>query len=147
MRWRDFLSYKRCHLDRFHRYQLEVIFLFVFGFFLFFPYYILVEELMLDMQVWQWYFFFPWMGFYVVYSLWVRNRIPASERNRPLKRPIVHWLLLGIFWLCFFHIQPVDLEKSRAIDYAFAIFTFFLADSYWDFHERICRRFGRKRKR
>jgi hypothetical protein len=137
MNWNHFLSYKNYHLNRHHRYQLEVIFLFVAGFFLFFPYYMFIEEYGLDMQIWQWYFFFPWIGFYVLYSLWMRSKVPKKDRVTPLKRPVIHWILIGIFWLSFFHLSKINLERSQAVDIGFAIFTLFLADSYWDF-KKFC---------
>jgi len=145
MQWKKFLSYKHHNLELHHRYQLEVIFLFVSGFFLFFPYFILIEEFGLELQVWQWYFFFPWMGFYVIYSLWMRSKITEKERIFPLKRPLVHWLLLGIFWFSFFHLRTENLEKSIAIDISFAIFTLFLADSYWDF-KKFCTKINKRKK-
>jgi hypothetical protein len=125
------LSHKH-HLHPHHIYQLEIIFLFAVGVFLLFPFYLIVEEYRLDMTMWQWYFMIPWMSFFTIYSLRERNKIPAEERINPLKRPIVHWVLLGI-GIVFIHIQPIDYERIYSIDIAFSIFSIFLADSYWDF--------------
>lgn len=115
-----------------HRYQLEVIFLFVFGFFLLFPYYLLIEELGLETELWQWAFSAPWILFYSWYSLATRDKIPKSERRRPMKRPIGHWILLGLA-LLLLHLQPTNLKNLYSFDLMFAAFTLFLADSYWDF--------------
>ena len=117
-----------------HIYQLEVIFLFVFGFFLIIPYYLIIQQLKLDLSNWQWYFVIPWMIFYCFYSLKQRAKIPSSERVSPLKRPIGHWVLLGIILLAY-HLQPIDYEKMYSLDIAFLIFSIFLADSYWDFEK------------
>jgi hypothetical protein len=128
MKW----SLKHYELMPHHKYQLEVVLLFVFGFFLYIPYFILMDELSLEKQVYQWYFFWPWMVFYVLYSLNTRRRIKPLEKTMPLRRPIVHWVLLGITLIAF-HLQPGDLQQLQSVDLMFAIFSLFLADSYWDF--------------
>lgn len=117
-----------------HRYQIEIILLFVAGFFLFIPYFIFIEELFLDMQVWQWAFFYPWVTFYVLYSLKTRKTITKYEQINPLKRPVVHWVLLGIS-LIVLHQQPADPTDLQSLDLMFGIFSLFLADSYWDFKD------------
>ena len=126
---------KHHHLNAHHRYQLEVIFLFVTGFFLFFPYYLLIDEYRLNMLDWQWFFFWPWIVFYVVYSLAIRKRIKKSERVSPLKRPIGHWVILGVI-LILLHIEPTKLENLQSLDLMFGVFTLFLADSYWAFRKK-----------
>lgn len=115
-----------------HRYQLEIILLFVFGFFLFFPYFLALELLDLDVQTWQWVLFVPWLTFYIWYSLKVRATIPDKEKQPPLKRAIGHWVLLGLS-LVALHLEPRSLEDLAALDIAFLIFSLFLADSFWDF--------------
>lgn len=133
MNWKKLISHKHHPgLSAHHRYQLEVIFLFAAGIFLFVPYYTLIQEYQLDMQTWQWYFFFPWMAFYIIYSLKTRAKIPKGEEKSPLKRPIVHWVLLGI-GIILLELQPTDLGKLRSIDLAFVILSIFVADGYWDF--------------
>lgn len=128
MRW----SLRHYELQPHHKYQLEVVLLFVFGFFLYIPYHLLMEELGLELTVWQWYFFWPWMTFYALYTFNTRRKIKARERINPLKRPIGHWVLLGIA-LTALHLQPGDLEQLQSLDLMFAVFSLFLADSYWDF--------------
>lgn len=115
-----------------HKYQLEVIFLFVTGLFLFVPYYLILDEFGLDKLKYQWYFFWPFMAFYIIYSLYTRNKIRDEEKINPYKRHLVYWMLLGLI-IIFFQIQPNDLEKLQSIDISFLVFTLFLADSYWDF--------------
>ena len=124
----------RC-LEPHHRYQLEVIFLFTFGLFLFLPFYLTINEFEMDMQKWQWAFFFPWMLFYGIYSLNMRKKIKPEERIDPLKRPIAHWVLLGLA-IVFFQIQPQTLNHIYSLDLMFFIFSLFLADSYWDFTKK-----------
>ena len=128
MRW----SIKHHNFCPHHRYQLEVVLLFVFGFFLFIPYYLALEELGLNLQAWQWYFFWPWMLLYVLYSLNLRRKIKPGERVSPLKRPIGHWVLLGVALIAL-HLQPTDLIKLQSLDLMFGVFSLFMADAYWDF--------------
>ena len=94
----------------------------------------LVNEFNLNMNDYQWYFFVPFLIVYIVYCLKERNKIGKEERVVPLKRPIGHWILLGITLIAF-HLRPQDnyLEKIQALDISFAIFSLFLADGYWDF--------------
>jgi hypothetical protein len=127
---------KHANLKPHHKYQLEVIFLFVAGFFLFFPYYYLVENIyFLNMDVLQWYFFLPWIIFYTLYSLKTRASVPKQERVSPLKRPIAHWVLLGIAIVALqtknYHITPL-----YSLDIMYIVFSLFLADSYWDFVDK-----------
>lgn len=132
MTWKKQLSYKYHILHPHHIYQLGVIFLFVTGFFLLFPYYLFVEEYHLDMTVWQWYFIIPWMILYLLYCLRLRGKIKPSERIDPHKKHIAYWMLLGIA-VIMIHLQPINLERIYAIDFAFTVFSIFVADSYWDF--------------
>ena len=134
MSWKKFISYKYRDIPNHHHYQMAVIFLFVFGVFLFVPYYLVVDEFNLNMNDYQWYFFIPFLIFYTVYCLKQRSKIGPEERVSPLKRPIGHWILLGIMLIAF-HLQPQDdyLEKIQALNIAFAVFSLFLADGYWDF--------------
>ncbi len=125
-------SHKHLNLPAHHHYQLTTIFLFVFGFFLFFPFYTFIDELGLDKNKWQWYFFIPWMAFYIFYCLKQRAKILPDELVSPIKRPLGHWLLLGLSILMM-QLQPNDLKHLYSADYAFVIFSIFLADGYWDF--------------
>lgn len=127
-------SHKHLNLSPHHHYQLATIFLFVFGFFLFFPYYILMKTYNVAIETYQWYFFWPWMIFYIIYCLRERNKIGPEERVTPLKRPIGHWVLLGLTSIAIL-LQPNDLEKMHSLNYAFIVFSIFIADGYWDFRE------------
>ncbi len=134
MRWKKFISYKHHYLSPHHHYQMAVIFLFFFLLLLFIPYHIFTQELNLDMQEYQWYFFIPMTIFYAIYCLVERGRIGEEERVNSLKRPIVHWVLLGISLIALqLHPQENYLEKITALNFVFAVFSLFLADSYWDF--------------
>lgn len=123
-------------LEPHHRYQLEVIFLFTFGLLLFLPFYLALQEFDIDIQTWQWAFFCPWMLFYGWYSMDMRKKIKPEEKISPLKRPIGHWVLLGLT-IVFFQIQPTNLKHIYSLDLMFFIFSLFLADSYWDFTSRL----------
>src|SRR3989338_2144724 len=131
---KKFLSYKYHNLHPHHIYQMGIIFLFVFVFFLMFPFYLLVDEYHLDMTRWQWYYVAPWMTFYTIYCLKLRAKTLPYERISPLKRHIAYWVLLGL-GIVLIHLQPIDLERIYSIDFAFGIFSIFLADSYWDFRQ------------
>ena len=115
-----------------HRYQLEIILLFVFGFFLYFPFFLWLEEYNFDPVSWQWLLFWPWMMFFAVYSLYTRSKIPPAERQDPLHRLIGHWVMLGITLIAL-NLGAHDLRNLQSLDLAFVIFSLFLADSYWDF--------------
>jgi hypothetical protein len=127
---------KHKSLEPHHRYQLEVIFLFAFGLLLFLPFYLALDEFDINMQTWQWVFFCPWMLFYIIYSLSMRKKITPEERVNPLKRPIAHWVLLGLT-IVSFQMQPQNLTHIYSLDLMFFIFSLFLADSYWDFTSRL----------
>jgi len=128
------VSHHRYRLHAHHIYQLEIILLFAFGFFLLVPYYLLMRELNLDMTDAQWYFVLPWLIFYSIYCLRLRSKIPNNERIKPANRHIAHWVLLGIL-LIIYHLQPIDYEKMYSVDIMFMVFSVFLADSYWDFEK------------
>lgn len=60
-------------------------------------------------------------------------KIKDNERINPLKRPIIHWLLLGITIIALL-IQPIDLSgRLIVLDYSFIVFSIFVADGYWNF--------------
>lgn len=84
------------------------------------------------MTTYQWYFTLPWTTLYILWCLRIRNQIPAGERISPLKRPLGHWMLLGIALIAY-QLEPVNLARYYSVDIPFAVFTLFLADSYWDF--------------
>ena len=119
-----------------HRYQLMVVFLFILGLFLFIPYIIVIERNHLDIVAWGWLFAIPWMLAYSKICLRVRSKIGKGERVSPLKRPIGHWVLLGIMIVYMNVLKPFDFKKIYpAIDATFVVFSLFMADSYWDFTE------------
>lgn len=125
-------NHRNSGLSPLHHYQYTVIFLFISGFFLFFPFYLTIKKFNLDGHVWQWYFFFPWMAFYTIYCLIQRNKIKNDEMTTPLKHHLIHWILLGVSILIM-QLQPNNLKNYYSIDWAFIIFSLFLSDGYWDF--------------
>lgn len=66
----------------------------------------------------------------------MRSKVPKDEAKNPLKRPIGHWVLLGLVELTMY-MQPTNLRNLQAIDIAFLILTVFVADGYWDFKKII----------
>ena len=127
-------SFQKSHdgLHPHHIYQLEIIFLFFFGYFLFFAYFLIIDYYRFDMATYQWFFVAPWTAIYTLWCLRLRTHIPTKERISPLKRPIIHWMLLGIA-IIMYQLEPVNLTRFYSIDITFIVFTIFLADSYWDF--------------
>ncbi len=126
---------KHTDLEPHHKYQLEVILLFVAGFFLFFPYYYLVEDVyQLNMEALQWYFFIPWITFYVFVSLRTRAKVTTREYIPARKRHTGYWILLGIA-LVWLQIENIALTPLYSLDIMYIVFSLFLADSYWDFRE------------
>jgi len=137
MNWKKFLSYKHHHLNAHHLYQINVILWFILYFVLFITYFVYTDKFDVDINTYQWYLFVPFMTFYIVYNLWLRNRIPTREEIAPLRRPLIHWILLGISSI-FLYTNSVDLEvRPASIILAFIIFTLFAADGYWDFKEKV----------
>lgn len=123
---------KHHELEPHQKYQLEVIFLFTVLIMLYVPYFLVMDEFGWDKQTWQWHFFWPLTIIFVAYSLNMRDKIRPDEMVNPLKRPIMHWLLLGLL-IIMYHLQPLTLMRLQSFDLMFIIFTLFLADSYWDF--------------
>lgn len=129
------------HLCPHHRYQLTVVFLFILGLFVFIPYIIVIERNHLEIVTWGWVFAIPWMILYSKICLSVRRKIGAGERVSPLKRPIGHWVVLGIIIVYMNVLKLSDFQKIYpAIDAAFVVFSLFMADAYWDFRELKIRR-------
>ncbi len=126
---------KHHHLTPLHRYQLEVVLLFIVGLFLYLPYIGVLTIYGLDTHEWQWYFFWIWLIGYSMYSLYCRSQIPRSEAIDPTHRPLMHWILLGIT-LFVIHLQPINTAYFESLDLMFGVFSLFLADSYWDFKKR-----------
>jgi peptidoglycan/LPS O-acetylase OafA/YrhL len=129
---RIILAHKYLHPH--HRYQLGVVFLFVLGLVLLFPYALFMTKQGLDQTLYQWYFILPWSILYIMYGLYLRSRVSKEERIRPQKRHLVWWIVLGLA-LIFYHTQPLNLERLYGVDIIFTIFTLFLADTYWDFKD------------
>ncbi len=122
------------HKTKRYQYQLKVIFLFIAGLFLLFPYYLLLQVYNKDLSVYQWYFIIPWLIIYTLYCLQARNKIPIGYATPASKRPIGHWILLGITMIAM-HINHVLITNYIGLDIAFLVFSLFLADSYWDFQK------------
>ncbi|OGH60039.1 MAG: hypothetical protein A2725_00100 [Candidatus Magasanikbacteria bacterium RIFCSPHIGHO2_01_FULL_33_34] len=127
------MKFKKHHeLSAYHKYQLEIIFLYAVGIFLFLPYYLILDEFNLSKIEYQWYFFWPFITFYTIYSLYTRNKINDAEKINPHKRNIIYWILFGLSIL-FIQIQPSTLNHLKSLDLSFLVLSLFLADSYWDF--------------
>lgn len=135
MRYKKFSSIKYQYLTPHQDYQMTVFFLFVFFFVLFLAFYIFIDWQELDIMDYQWLYFLPAMIIYSSVCLTERSKIKEIEKINPLKRPIVHWVLLGLSVVAL-QINPNHIffwEKLAGLNLAFVIFSIFTADSYWDF--------------
>ena len=125
-------------LNPLHHYQLGVIFLFIFSFGLFIPYLVLLDLYEVDQKIWGWYFIIPWTILYTLYCLYLRGKIPSGERVSALKRPIGHWAVLGVMIVYLNIIKNSEFQTIYpAFNFAFILFSLFIADSYWDFRKLI----------
>lgn len=73
------------------------------------------------------------MFLYVIYNLGLRNKITKKERISPVRRPIMHWVALGISSLVLYTKSPNLETRPESVIIAFIIFSLFIADGYWDF--------------
>ncbi len=118
---------------------------YLFSLILFIFFYLFLDKLKVDKNTWQWFFFIPWGIIYSWYNLKQRTKIKNNERIKPLKRPIIHWILLGLIILILL-IQPIDLSgRLIGLNYSFFIFSLFVADGYWDFKNEDIKIFKRKK--
>lgn len=115
-----------------HRYQLEVIFLFAAGLFLFLIYYIIFENVGWSISRGQWYFFIPFIILYTTHLLDLRSEIKKAEKISPKRRHILYWVIFGILVITI-HKETAGVSNLRLLDLTFLLFSLFLADSYWDF--------------
>ena len=145
MNWKKFLSIKHQPLCPHHHYQMSVILTYILSFLLFVPFYFILDDKGVDKNIWQWLFFIPWLIVYTFYNLKQRTKIKNNERTKPLKRPILHWVILGLA-IIFLLSQPINLSgRLITLDYSFIIFTLFVADGYWDFKNGDLKIFKRKK--
>ncbi|KKW41367.1 MAG: hypothetical protein UY92_C0021G0001 [Candidatus Magasanikbacteria bacterium GW2011_GWA2_56_11] len=100
----------RQQLSPLHHYQLGIVFLFVFSFCLFVAYLLVLENNNLDQRAWGWYFIVPWTAIYSAYCLRLRNRVTPAERVSPLKRPLGHWIVLGLSIIYFNAVKDLGWE-------------------------------------
>ncbi len=115
---------------------MSVVFWFILYFVLFITYFVYTDRYNVDINTYQWYYFIPLMTIYVIYNLKLRNKISPEERVDPLRRPIMHWIILGISSLTIYT-ETGNLEtRPESLVIAFIIFTIFAADGYWDFQEK-----------
>ena len=136
MKWNKIISPRYNHLNTHHHYQMSVVLWFILYFVLFITYFVYTDKYNLDINTYQWYFFIPFIIFYTLHNLKLRNKISPEERVDPLKRPIMHWIILGISSITLYS-ESINLEyRPESLIIAFIIFTFFAADGYWDFNEK-----------
>ncbi len=115
-----FLARHPHRLSPLHHYQLGVIFSFVLGMFFYVVYLVFLENYNLEEMRWGWYYIIPWAVIYITYCLHLRNNTTGKEKINALKRPIIHWVILGISLLYF---NAIKINEFQTL----------MADCYWDF--------------
>lgn len=145
MNWKKFISTKHQHLCPHHHYQIMTILTYFFSLILFILFYLVLDKFTVDKNTWQWFFFIPWVIIYSWYNLKQRVKIKNNERVKPLKRPIIHWVILGLAIIILLN-QPIDLSgRLISLNYSFFIFSLFVADGYWNFKNEDIKIFKRKK--
>lgn len=113
---------------------MGVLFVYLVSFFVFVISHVLFETFGYNAERLSWYMIVFWSIGYTGYCLKLRDHIAADERLSPLKRPIAHWVALGIIIIYLNVIETSEAQRLYpAINFSFIIFTLFLSDSYWDF--------------
>lgn len=137
MNWKKHFSLRYSHLNPHHHYQMEVALWFIIYFFGFLIFYVYTDKWDLDINTYQWFFFFPLIIIYILNNFRLRNKISPEHRVNPTRRPILHWIMLGISCIMLYT-NSIHLEhRPESIILAFIIFSIFFADGYWDFKDKI----------
>lgn len=117
-----------------HRYQLGVLFVYLASFLVFAFAFSLFEYIGWNAGRMLWYVVAFWAVGYTGYCLRLRDAVENSKRISPLKRPIGHWIILGLALVYLHVVQESEAQRLYpSVNASFMIFSLFLADSYWDF--------------
>lgn len=115
-----------------HRYQRGVIFSFVLSLVVFVLYVATVPNKIgsnLEQVLGG-----VWLVLYTSYCFKLRTRVPDKDEINEHKRPILHWVLLGIALIYFNIVKPNEFQSLYPIvNLGFVLFTLFSADAHWDF--------------
>ena len=114
------------------RYQLDIIFLFLFLFSVTWAAFYGIKFLETDAHKFEWLVSGPILLLYFVFLIKMRQRIRLSERRALTGKTLFYWIVLGIT-LFVAYSSPVSPREYLSLHLFFIIFTLFLADSYWDF--------------
>lgn len=114
------------------QYQLEIIFLFLAILLILWSFFYILKYLGADPHDYEWYVALPLIGFYLIYTLRIRDRISISDRRALTAKSMIYWILLGISLFSSYQ-SPISARDYWSFNLLYLIFTLFLADSYWDF--------------
>jgi len=116
------------------KYQLDIIFLFFALLIITWVGFYTIKNLGADPHVYEWYLTIPFITFYTVYLLSIRDKIKIDDRRAHTTKSMIYWILLGIM-LVMSYSTPIEARDYMSINVLFVAFTLFLADSYWDFRK------------
>lgn len=116
-----------------HRYQRGVIFSFVISLAIFVLYVSLLPQLN---PQWEQTAGLVWLALFSLYCLYLRSRVPAKDGVNEHKRPLLHWVILGMTLLYFNVVKPSEFQfLFPIVNLGFILFTLFSADAHWDFQK------------
>ncbi len=116
------------------KYQLDIIFLFFALLIITWVGFYIIKNLGADPHVYEWYLMAPFVVFYTIYLLSIRDKIKIDDRRAHTTKSMIYWIFLGIM-LVMSYSTPIEARDFMSINVLFVVFTLFLADSYWDFRK------------
>lgn len=115
-----------------HRYQRGVLLSFILSLVVFVLYVAAVPNKFSSTV--EMYCGITWLIAYTSFCLILRSKISDNARVNGLKRPFIHWIILGLMMIYFNIVRPSDFQfLYPIINIGFVIFTLFSTDSHWDF--------------
>lgn len=116
------------------KYQLDIIFLFFAFLILIWVGFYIIKNTGVDPHDYEWPLAGPFIIFYGMYLMAVRNKIKIDDRRAHTTKSMIYWIALGIM-LVMSYSTPIEARDYWSVNILFVIFTLFLADSYWDFRK------------
>lgn len=127
------------------KYQLDIIFLFAALLIFIMLFFYFISYFGEDPHKFEPLVAGPLIILYAAYMWELRSKIRLSERRSLTSRSLVLWIILGISLFIVFD-KPVPAKEYLSLNILFALFTVFLADSYWDFKKISIKSFRDKKE-